>query len=210
MTSPRTWGLVTLTSMSFIRPRGTTPACRLALLACLAPMIALTLGGCGLLPGGLSTYTPGAAAIQDSLDCPGSTVGWLPERASPPASDVSASALEGSVPEGFVPVQVVRCSTLVKDPTGDYTVVLLEEHLEGDYSQLLAALAQPSDKGGSGPCTADMEVIPPLWMVDSKGRAIQLAWPVDACGKTRGKPGTGKTLAELSVAQVIEHQKASQ
>lgn len=190
--------------MSILRPGGTTPAFRHAPSAGLALglLLTLTLGGCGLLPGGSGTYTPDAAVIQEKVDCPGSTLGWLPEPVSPPASEVP-----GSVPEGFVPVQVIRCSTKVKDPTGDYTPVLLEEHLEGDYSDLLAALAKPSDQGGSGPCTADMEMIPPLWMVDAQRRAIDVAWPLDACGKTRGKPDTGKALEQLSVGHVIEHQR---
>lgn len=190
--------------MSILRPGRTTPAFRHASSAGLALglLLSLTLGGCGLLPGGSGTYRPDAAVIQENLDCPGSTLGWLPEPESLPASDLS-----GSVPEGFVPAQVIRCLIEVKDPTGDYTRVLLEEYLEGDFSDLLAALAKPSDKGGSGPCTADMEIIPPLWMVDAQGRAIQVAWPLDACGKTRGKPDTGKALEQLSVGRVIEHQQ---
>lgn len=207
---------VTLTLMVTLRSTSTTPAFRRTPLASLplVLLLTLTLGGCGLTPGGTGTYTPDAAVIQEKVDCPGSTIGWLPEPASPPASDVSGSAsqeamLKGSVPEGFVPVHVIRCSMGVNDPTGDYTPVLHEEHLEGDYSNLLAALAQPSDKSGSGACTADMELVPPLWMVDAQGRAIQVAWPLDACGKTRGKPDTAKALEKLSVGQVIERQKTS-
>ena len=202
--------------MGTLSRRSTTPAFRHAPSASLALglLLTLTLCGCGLFPGGSGTYTPEAAVIQENVDCPGSTLGWLPEPASPPASDVSGApseevVLAGSVPEGFVPVQVIRCSIVVKDPTGDFTQVLQEEPLEGDYSDLLAALAKPSDKGGSGPCTADMEIIPPLWMVDAQGRAIQVTWPLDACGKTRGKPDTSKALAKLSVGQVIEHQRPS-
>lgn len=183
----------------------------------MGPLLALTLSGCALFPSGSGTYTPDAAVIQEKVDCPGSTVGWLPEPANPPASDALGSGptaeaseeaiLSGSVPQGFEPVHVIRCSLVIQDPIGDFTQLLQEEHLEGDYADLLAALAQPSDRGGSGPCTADMEIIPPLWMVDAPGRAIQVQWPVDACGKTRGKPDTSKALEKLSVGQVIEHRR---
>lgn len=222
--------------MSFLRSRSTTTTFRLPPLACLplGVFLALTLGGCGLLPSGSKTFMPDAAVIQEKVNCPGSALGWLPKSASSPTSDASRSgqagsaqagsghtgsalkgsaltglALTGSALKGFVPVQVIRCSMVVKDPAGKYTPALKEEHLEGDYSHLLAALSQPSDTGGSGPCRADMVIIPPLWLVDAEGRAIQLAWPLDACGKTRGQPDTTKALEQLSVGQIIEQQKAS-
>jgi hypothetical protein len=160
--------------------------------------LALVLSGCGLLPGGVSPYTPAPASVQDKVDCLAS--------AGPPLGGVPGTPgpeLAGSVPEGFVPVQVVRCGTDHTEVSGAYRMLIREEHLEGDFTALLAALAQPSDRAnGNMACTADAEIVPALWLVNADGQAIHVLWPVDACGKTRGKPDTSKALAGLSVGKV--------
>ncbi|WP_157884038.1 hypothetical protein [Arthrobacter alpinus] len=188
--------------MSSLLRRRTTPACRYALVASLA----LVLGGCSTSPGKVSHYTPAPAAIQEKVDCLAPPEWHDGSEASQPASD-----LRGSVPGGFVPVQVVRCQQDFLEQAGVYTRVVRQEHLEGDYSALLAALAQPSDRAnGNMACTADAELLPALWLVNADGQAIHVVWPVDACGKARGKPDTAKALAGLTVGEVqVQTEKES-
>lgn len=176
----------------------TTPACRLVLLTSLALMLgAPVLGGCSMFPGTVSHYTPAPAALQEKVDCLAPPEWNDGSEASLPASD-----LRGSVPEGFVPVRVVRCQQDFLEQAGVHSRVVRQEQLEGDYSALLAALAQPSDRAnGNMACTADAEILPALWLVNADGQAIHVVWPSDACGKARGKPDTAKALAALTVGE---------
>lgn len=174
---------------------GTTPASRPAPLARLG-LAGLGLAGLGLgaaltMAGCDSPNRPPPAAIQEKVDCPASvSPGWLELEAS-----TSTANLRGSVPEGFVPVDVITCSQDYKVAGGVPQALVKQQHLEGDYTALLAALAQPSSRGGSEPCTADMEIMPGLWLVNAAGKAVKVTWPTDGCGKTRGRPDTAKALA---------------
>ncbi|MHA7271119.1 hypothetical protein [Arthrobacter sp. HLT1-20] len=145
----------------------------------------------------LTHYTPPPAAVQDKVDCLAPS-DWRPDDgASSPTS-----SLMGSVPQGFVPVDVVRCRMDFfpsPDPSGKAGNVVVQEQLAGDYTALLAALAQPSDRQDGIACTADAEILPGLWLVNASGKAVHVVWPVDACGKARGKPDTAKALAALTV-----------
>lgn len=190
--------LATLTLMRTFLPRWTTPVPRLALSVCLALVLgALVLVGCGMAPGKVSHYVPAPAALQEKVDCLAPPEWHDGSETSLPASD-----LRGSIPEGFVPVQVVRCHQDFLEQDGVYTRVVRQEQLEGDYSALLAALAQPSDRAnGTMACTADAELLPALWLVNADGQAIHVVWPLDACGKARGKPDTAKALEALAVGE---------
>lgn len=178
---------------------------------------ALLLGACatGLDPGAPSTatrqpgstpplthYTPAPAALQDRVDC------LAPSQWRPGTDGTSpAPALMGSVPAGFTPVEVVRCrreSSQSPDSSGKVGWILVQEQLTGSYTELLAALAQPSDRQVGIACTADVEILPGLWLVNAAGQAIHVAWPLDACNKARGKPDTAKALAGLTVASTTK------
>jgi hypothetical protein len=186
--------------MGYLAPRAlrrTTAATRRALPGCLAlGLLAGGLAGCDvLLPGRVTHYTPGAAAIQDKADC------TVPSEWRPGYGPTAPAAqLMGSVPPGFVPVDVVECTFDFSVPASTATPGpprMVERHLSGDFAPLLAALAQPSDRQDGIACTADGEIVPSLWLVNALGKAVHVAWPVDACGKTRGKPDTAKALAGL-------------
>lgn len=177
--------------MGSLRSTGTTPASRAApldrlALAGLALGAALTLAGCD------SPYLPPPAAIQEKVDCVSTVPGWPDLAATTPPPN-----LRGSVPEGFVPVEVITCSQDYREAGGVPQALVRQQHLEGDYAALLAALAQSSARGGSGPCTADLEIVPGLWLVNAAGDAVNVSWPTDGCGKTRGRPDTAKALAGL-------------
>ncbi|MHA7305794.1 hypothetical protein ACX80E_11210 [Arthrobacter sp. TMN-49] len=147
----------------------------------------------------LTHYTPAPAALQDNVDCLASSEWRLDLGAASPAP-----TLMGSVPEGFVPVEVVRCRPdyfQSPDPSGKVGQVIAQEQLTGDYTALLAALAQPSDRQDGIACTADAETLPGLWLINAAGKAVHVMWPLDACNKARGKPATAKALEELTVSK---------
>ncbi|MEO6531308.1 MAG: hypothetical protein ABIN10_09750, partial [Specibacter sp.] len=82
--------------------------------------------------------------------------------------------------------------------TTDPHPIINVEHLSGDYSPLLAALAESSDRGGRGNCLANMENLPELWLVNAAGKTVHVQWPLDSCEKA--KPATANALATLTVA----------
>lgn len=177
--------------MTLLSRRSTTPDPRLA------PSPRSELAAAGLLTAGLltvglllsacttpRTYLPEPAALQDPVDCSTST-GWEPAASNP------AALLKGRVPNGFVPVDVVRCS--IDSDSGAVT----EEHLSGDYTPLLAALAVPSERGGPINCLDYGEILPGIWLINAAGQSVNIQWPMDACDHS--KPDTATALAALTV-----------
>ncbi len=133
-------------------------------------------------------------ALLHALDCSTAVGG----RSGP--SDTSTER-KGRVPEGFIPVDVVRCtwSQHVSPSAGMTTVesIVTKEHLSGDYTALLAALAEPSDRAHNVSCLDFAELVPELWLVNADGQAIKVQWPLDGC--EHSKPDTAKALAGLTV-----------
>lgn len=196
--------------------RRTTPAGRLALLACLA----LGLGAAGLAgcaagpapeakptadfptfdmptPGPITHYTLAPAALQSKVDCLANS-SWLLHGESPAPA---VADLMGGVPQGFVPVDVVECRRNDASATTAATPsppTIRERHFSGDYAPLIAALAVPSDRQTGIACEAMLEVTPDLWLVDSARRAVHVTWPKTACNFS--KPGVQKALDGLAVA----------
>ncbi len=180
--------------MGSLRCSCTTPAFRLAMLSCLALVSSAVLLGC------TSHFTPNAAVVQAAVDCPSS----MPNRPGPSPTSTPKD-LTGSVPKGFVPAQVFVCrmAPIATDSDGSSPFQFQQEELAGDFDALLAALAVPSDTpGGNVVCTADLELLPGLWLVNATGGAINAAWPVDKCGKSRGKPDTQKAIDALRIVDV--------
>lgn len=202
-----------------------------------AVVFAVVLTGCAALPGGTEQYRHPPAEIADDYDClvpypgpglvppgksgpqeqaptagrtasasPGSAAS--PDQPDSPASPDSPEFPEsGNVPDGFAPVEVIRCSALavpaVVDKAGRWTTVK-EEHLSGNLEPLLEALNVPSERGGKMACPAIMEILPELWLVDAAGQAIRPAWPSTACGLS--KPGVAEALDGLTVEQTLTHR----
>ncbi|MEO8222054.1 MAG: hypothetical protein ABI563_14865, partial [Specibacter sp.] len=132
-----------------------------------AALISLLLSACLFT----SHYRPEPAALQDAVDCSVMT-GTM---ASPTDPGVS---LKGRVPDGFVPSDAVLCTWEFPVPaqpaTTDPHPIINIEHLSGDYSPLLAALAESSDRGGRGNCLANMENLPELWLVNAAGKTVRV------------------------------------
>ncbi|MDO5752148.1 hypothetical protein [Arthrobacter sp.] len=138
-------------------------------------------------------YQPEPAALQDAVDCSTAVGG------SSGPSDPSTGR-KGRVPEGFIPVDAVLCtwSQQVSPSTGTTTIkpVVTSELLSGDYTSLLAALAEPSDRAHNVSCLDYAELVPELWLVNAGGQAINVQWPMDGC--EHSKPDTAKALAWLT------------
>lgn len=161
--------------------------------------MSVLLSGCAGPGGGAEEVE--AATIVDGYDCLAPNLaGWvLPyDSASTPDPQHPDAPAAGRVPEGFSPTTAVRCDLMagIDDAEGRWSAVTAVT-LAGDLTALLTALAVPDDGPWLGPCTADMELVPPLWLVDASGRAINAHYPSDGCGKT--KPGVRDALAALTV-----------
>ena len=161
-----------------------------------ALVVLLATAGCA--PDTTAPPRPVAEVVEGPPDCSLSTDAWIvPEPGAAPSAP--PPPLAGSVPDGFTPVSAVRCAWTtdsVDDDEGRWSARLETTWTDG-LDQVLAALAVPDETGGSGVCTADMEIVPDLWLASADGRSMRAAWPVTSCGKTL--PGTHDVLESLPV-----------
>lgn len=171
----------------------------------LAALLAVGVTACGQLQGEGSGSPREPADLVDAVDCTATDALADAELGEPSGTPPPAA---GGVPEGFVPVEVIRCDAFMlgtlEDEEGLWSAVT-EERLAGNIDALVDALAEPSD--GSIPnqaCTADMELVPDLWLVDAQGRAMRAAWPTNSCGKT--KPGARTMVGGMQVVESTQHK----
>ncbi|WP_209561309.1 hypothetical protein [Frigoribacterium sp. PvP032] len=161
-----------------------------------ALVVLLATGGCAL--DSTAPPRPVAEVVEGAPDCALSTDAWIvPGPGDAPSAP--PPPLAGSVPDGFTPVSAVRCAwstDSVDDAEGRWSARRETTWTEG-LDRVLAALAVPDETGGSGMCTADMEIVPDLWLTSADGRSMRAAWPVTPCGKTL--PGTHDVLEALPV-----------
>lgn len=153
-----------------------------------AGMVAVSLAASLLLSAcnGGSGDQPVPAVLQDFHGCsatapspaPGDTQSLAPDR-------------HGSVPASLHPYLAVLCTL---DPVHN---VIREDHLEGDITELLAAIAKPGERGGEGVCKPNLHDLPELWLVNTVGEAANVRWPVDGCGNA--KPGISAALQALTI-----------
>ena len=189
-----------------------------AVAAGLAGLIALAASGCASnAPSGPSgpaapvePTVPIAEPVAE-IDCRTEGTWMLPDA---PATPDPSIPVPGRVPDGFEPVAALRCTPLVPgaegveaeapvDDTDPTAVVARVERFEGDLDPLVTALAEPDDPVPTDQvCTADLELVAPLWLEDADGQLIPVHYPRDACGKT--KPAVHDALAGLEVTSVSE------
>ncbi|WP_157109219.1 hypothetical protein [Cryobacterium arcticum] len=164
-----------------------------------AAAVCVLVSGCASIPGG-NAKEADPAQIVDSHDCLApNLIDWaLPRHSrSTPDPEHPYAPKAGRVPEGFSPATAVRCDVTADIGDGQgFSVTAVT--FAGDLAPLLAALAEPDDEDSNVACTENLELVPPLWLVDAAGRAINAHYPVDACHKT--KPGVRDALAALTVA----------
>ncbi|WP_127793801.1 hypothetical protein [Agromyces sp. LHK192] len=155
------------------------------------------------------------AVTAERVDCHSDS--WMPippgslESTQPPIPE------PGRVPDGFEPVAALRCTQSFyryddvppadgsEAPDGELLrLVVGIERFEGDLGPLLSALDEPDDAADSlTVCSADMQLVPPLWLEASDGNVIHVHQPRDACGKTKDRVNEALgTLDLVSVAEV--------
>lgn len=143
-----------------------------------AVVLAAVLVGCGgAIPFIAAEPRPDAVPV-DELRCAGDGL--------PGADAPDEPVVAGNVPDDFEPVAVLRCTewASLTDDVGTWSGSRVER-LEGDLSELLAALAEPDEAPTVGWCTADMWIGPELWLADAAGRFIRVPYPMAACPKPR-------------------------
>jgi hypothetical protein len=104
-----------------------------------------------------------------------------PKMSSPDLVSMPRQAL----PEGFVPVQVIRCpwESRYLPGKGRWEVVI-EEHTDGPASELMTELRRPSEESdGRQMCTMEAIMVDYFVVVDSTGKAVLPDVPTDVCGK---------------------------
>lgn len=144
-------------------------------------------------PDGITHYSPPAATVVASMDCEPSAGTESPSGPVLPA---------GSVPAGFVPVQLVECFPAVPtvDADGKVTAWTVKElRFTGDFSQVLAALALPSESQEGVACLAPAELLPSLWLVNAEGQGANVVWPLDVC--SMAKPELTEALQGLTLSE---------
>ncbi|MBT2497827.1 hypothetical protein J7E25_01835 [Agromyces sp. ISL-38] len=173
--------------------------------ATLAVLAGLLASGCAQnAPDGPGANAPDRpeAQLHEAIDCQSEPSSLLPN-AEEPTADPSIP-VPGRVPEGFEATAAVRCSVEFGEPgeAGDEMEVFwLVERFEGDLGPLLEALAVADDVPPEGlMCTADMEMVPPLWLEARSGGFVPVHYPRDGCGKT--KPAVHDALDGLQVTMV--------
>jgi len=125
---------------------------------------------------------------------------------APETSDADVP-VPGRVPDGFDAVAALRCR-IVDLPTapvnGTFPPATVQiERWEGDLDPLLDALADADDPVPKDfACTADMELVRPLWLESADGTVIPVRYPRNACGKT--KPAVTEALERLELVAVTD------
>jgi hypothetical protein len=183
------------------------------------PAFAVAAGIAGLVALGSSACASNAPSAPDvpsapvaqpaaEIDCRTEGTWMLPDAPPTPDPDIP---VPGRVPDGFEPAAALRCTALAPGAEGAAPVdetqpaesVAEVERFEGDLTPLITALAEPDDPVPADlACTADMELVPPLWLEGVDGRLIPVHYPRDACGKT--KPGVHEALGALQLTSVSE------
>ncbi|WP_104137764.1 hypothetical protein [Cryobacterium sp. Y62] len=167
--------------------------------------LAVFLSGCAGLPGFPAATDSPVAQLVAGVDCQAPNLNHeiVEQDGVPTQTDLTAehpaAPDPGRVPADFDPVAAYRCTFFgsLDDAQGRWSAVQVET-LEGDFGALLSALAEPSDQAGPNQaCTADMELVPELWLENTDGDALRAAWPRTSCGKT--KPATHTALDELEL-----------
>jgi hypothetical protein len=166
-----------------------------------AVLAALALGGCAQsLPA--APIAPDAQPASE-VDCRTEGTWWGPDA---PDTPDPAVPVPGRVPAGFEPVAALRCVVDLSPGVVNETTpepVMRVQRLEGDLGPLLDALAQADDPVPPDiMCTADMELVPPLWLEDADGAVIPVHYPRDACGKT--KPAVRDAVERLDLVSTTD------
>jgi hypothetical protein len=84
--------------------------------------------------------------------------------------------------ERFAAIAAVTCDVEARTIDGAVWAVAIRRVAESGVPRLAAALRLPSERRhGTATCTADIELLPPLYLVDKAGRYVVPPVPLDVC-----------------------------
>jgi hypothetical protein len=188
-------------------PRGVVRAA--GMLVGTAAAVVLATGCAGALPPVGEPIPEPEAPVMSAVDCRSEPTSAMMFDSS--ATPDPTIPVPGRVPAGFeasaallcvvdrTPLNEVDTAPDVAPSTPNLRVRV--ERLEGDLTALLAALAEPDDLAPVDTvCTADMEIVPALWLEDADGGVVPVHYPRNVCGKT--KPAVHEAIAGLEVTDV--------
>ena len=145
---------------------------------------ALLLAACGTETAGSADDLPRTARTSSTTpaECPEGLPGTFPDYAAGP-----------HLPEDVAPVGVLRCVVTTEDDpaTGRWTVVRTERATAGvdAYVASLRMADEPRPEGDYA-CTLEALLVPWSAVLLPDGSALQVALPLDPCGKPRAEVGS--------------------
>ena len=156
------------------------------------------VAGCGAAAGG---GTGGGARVgatpparQDVSQCRG-----------PNVSAGTEFAERGPLSGDFVPVAALECTVVEERVPGEGVWrVAVGRRVDSGLDRFVAALREPDDAPGNGPCRLYADLEPEVWLFDGEGRAVLPRWPRDSCGHL--KPPAGKLLDALPPGQITRRR----
>ncbi|MGC0366698.1 hypothetical protein ABH922_004682 [Rhodococcus sp. 27YEA15] len=171
------------------------------LLLALVPLgLVVGLGACSddWFRGDTESFRPPDATVVDHADCFGpNTRSQLVEIGRNADVRVVEDDQSGYPPDSFDPVTVVRCE-LGRDAAQKPTIDTVT--LDGDVGAVRDAFRVQSRRFRDGvfASCAIHEIVPAaLWLVDTTGRAVELAWPARPCGYQDGPVQPLRNLREV-------------
>ncbi len=177
----------------------------------LTSLLAACAGADDSQTSGSAVSDPAGTVVASGADCLAPQVlialGFDPERTA--VSTIHAQAPDaGSLPDDFVPVSAVLCSTgeTLTDDAGRWAAVTASR-LEGDVAPLVEALRSTGSDPGTATagvattasCAADA-TRSDLWLVDALGAAVRVTLPGGGCGELSDAVRSG--LAALDEVDV--------
>jgi hypothetical protein len=183
----------------------------LALVLTVTPALAACGGSDAVVGGTAVADQTVTASLPSGADCLApqvlSALGFAGIR--PPGATRHRDAPEaGPLPDSFVPVSAVLCSTgeTLTDSAGRWAAIAASR-LEGDVDLLVDALAVVASGGeaASAAC-ATGERRSDLWLVDALGAAVRVLLPEGGCGEI--DPAVRAGLDELDAVDVERYPVA--
>lgn len=185
-------------------PRGVV---RAGMLVAAAAAVVLATGCAQAIPPVGEPIPEPEAPVMSAVDCRSEpTSAMMFDGVATPDPTIP---VPGRVPAGFEASAALRCvvdwgplNEVETAPDAAPSAPIVQvERVDGDLTALLAALAEPDDLTPVDTwCTADVEIVRPLWLEDADGGVVPVHYPRNVCGKT--KPAVHQALAGLAVTDV--------
>ena len=167
-----------------------------------AVTLALVLGvsGCGSVPAPATTTTSTTVTPATTSPCP---------TTADATSFFPAQDARGTLPDDFVPTEVIECVVASKSFAGEGVwSVLQERRARTGIEALVAAMRLPSQPTpAQQACDAMLVVVPWFGFFDARGHWLRVDVPRDSCGKPLGAVRTAlDALTFTTIRETRLHQ----